>query len=193
MDKLEVAKHLLARVGMPAEQQSALCCLSLLAMAKLAKSTPYSQATNEWVRIHDIIAFISDHYGVAYAENSRETFRKRAMHAFRAAALIEDNGKSTNSPNYRYRITSEFLAVIQNMSGSKKALRDDNAYLTQFIANHESLTEIYASKKKMQKLPVRINNQDFTFSPGKHNQLQKGYYRGICSEVCSKLRVFICW
>ena len=29
------------------------------------------------------------------------------------------------------------------------------------------------SKKKMQKLPVRINNQDFTFSPGKHNQLQK--------------------
>lgn len=173
MDKLEVAKHLLGRVGMPAEQQSALCCLSLLAMAKLAKSTPYSQATNEWVRIHDIIAFISDHYGVDYAENSRETFRKRAMHAFRTAALIEDNGKATNSPNYRYRITSEFLAVIQNMSGSKKALRDDNAYLTQFIANHESLTEIYASKKKMQKLPIRINNQDFTFSPGKHNQLQK--------------------
>ncbi len=173
MDKLEVAKYLLERVGMPTEQQSALCCLSLLAMAKLAKSTPYSQATNEWVRIHDIIAFISDHYGVAYAENSRETFRKRAMHAFRTAALIEDNGKATNSPNYRYRITSEFLAVIQNMSGSKRVLCDDNAYLTQFIANHENLTEIYASKKKMQKLPVRINNKDFTFSPGKHNQLQK--------------------
>lgn len=173
MDKLEVAKYLLERVGMPTEQQSALCCLSLLAMAKLAKSTPYSQATNEWVRIHDIIAFISDHYGVAYAENSRETFRKRAMHAFRTAALIEDNGKATNSPNYRYRITSEFLAVIQNMSGSKRVLCDDDAYLTQFIANHENLTEIYASKKKMQKLPVRINNKDFTFSPGKHNQLQK--------------------
>lgn len=173
MDKLEVAKYLLERVGMPTEQQSALCCLSLLAMAKLAKSTPYSQATNEWVRIHDIIAFISDHYGVAYAENSRETFRKRAMHAFRTAALIEDNGKATNSPNYRYRITSEFLAVIQNMSDSKIVLCDDNAYLTQFIANHENLTEIYASKKKMQKLPVRINNKDFTFSPGKHNQLQK--------------------
>ena len=25
----------------------------------------------------------------------------------------------------------------------------------------------------MQKMPVKINNQDFTFSPGKHNQLQK--------------------
>lgn len=29
------------------------------------------------------------------------------------------------------------------------------------------------SQYKMQKMPVRINNIDFTFSPGKHNQLQK--------------------
>ena len=29
---------------------------------------------------------------MTYAENSRETFRKQAMHAFRTAALIEDNG-----------------------------------------------------------------------------------------------------
>lgn len=32
---------------------------------------------------------------------------------------------------------------------------------------------IYASKKGMQKMPVRINKQEFTFSPGKHNELQK--------------------
>jgi hypothetical protein len=38
---------------------------------------------------------------------------------------------------------------------------------------HDTLSDIYASKKKMQKMPVRINNKDFTFSPGKHNQLQK--------------------
>ena len=38
---------------------------------------------------------------------------------------------------------------------------------------HDSLSDIYASKKRMQKMPVKINNKDFTFSPGKHNQLQK--------------------
>ena len=38
---------------------------------------------------------------------------------------------------------------------------------------HESLKSTYASKKKMEKMPVKINNQDFTFSPGKHNELQK--------------------
>ena len=42
-----------------------------------------------------------------------------------------------------------------------------------FMNNHESLSAIYASKKKMQKMPVKINQQEFTFSPGKHNELQK--------------------
>lgn len=50
---------------------------------------------------------------------------------------------------------------------------EGNIILSAFISKHESLSDIYASKKQMQKMPVRINNQDFTFSPGKHDQLQK--------------------
>lgn len=96
MDKLDIVKDLLERIGMPTQQQSILCSLTLLAMADLKKETLWSNATNKWIRIHDIISFISENYGVIYAENSRETFRKQAMHAFRTAALIEDNGKSTN-------------------------------------------------------------------------------------------------
>ena len=169
MDKLDLAKRLLEQLNMPTKQQSPLCCLALLAMAKLKEGTPCLRATNDWMRIHDIIAFIGENYGVTYAENSRETFRKQAMHPFRTAALIEDNGKATNSPNYRYRITSEFLKVIQNMDEDKGRLCEDNASLSLFLKRHDSLSAIYASKKRMQKMPVK----DFTFSPGKHNQLQK--------------------
>ena len=173
MDKLELAKQLLEQIKMPAKQQSTLCCLTLLAMAKLKKDTQCYQATNDWIRIHDVIVFIADNYGVIYAENSRETFRKQAMHPFRTAALIEDNGKATNSPNYRYRITEEFLKVIQDMNESEGYVEEENISLTQFLSRHDSLSNLYASKKKMLKMPVRINNHDFTFSPGKHNQLQK--------------------
>lgn len=168
-----MAKRLLEQLDMPPKQQSPLCCLALLAMAKLREDTPCSQATNDWLRIHDVIAFIGENYGVMYAENSRETFRKQAMHPFRTAALIEDNGKATNSPNYRYRITSEFLKVIQDTNEEEEHLCEGNASLSLFLKRHESLSAIYASKKRMQKMPVRINNKDFTFSPGKHNQLQK--------------------
>lgn len=64
MDKLELAKQLLEQIKMPAKQQSTLCCLTLLAMAKLHKRAPWSKATNEWMRIHDIMAFIRDYYNV---------------------------------------------------------------------------------------------------------------------------------
>ena len=101
-------------------------------------------------------------------EFSRETFRKQAMHHFRNAALTEDNGKATNSPNYRYRITEETLNLIQSYGSG-----DWVGKLADFKVNHESLVDLYASKKKMTKMPVKINGSDFTFSPGAHNALQK--------------------
>ena len=42
-----------------------------------------------------------------------------------------------------------------------------------FLDNHNTLISIYESKKKMQKMPVKINGVNFTFSTGSHNQLQK--------------------
>lgn len=84
-----------------------MCCYVLLAVADIKEDDEWSSAVNGWIRIHDVIAYTKENYGVAYAENSRETFRKQAMHHFRNAAFIEDNGKATNSPNYRYRLTDE--------------------------------------------------------------------------------------
>ena len=106
--------------------------------------------------------------GTTYAENSRETFRKQAMHRFRTAALIEDNGKATNSPNYRYRITDETLSVLKAWGGSNAEKQ-----MNRFLAYHDKLVDIYASKKKMTMMPVKINGADFQFSVGKHNELQK--------------------
>lgn len=172
MDKLETIKSLLAQIDMPTKQQSMICVFTLLAMAGVRQDTPWDAATNDWIRIHDIIAFTSEHYGVVYAENSRETFRKQALHPFRTAALIEDNGMATNSPNYRYRLTNEFLDVLKELTDDSVVSELGTALQT-FLTNHDTLAAIYASKKGMQKMPVRINKQEFTFSPGKHNELQK--------------------
>ena len=168
MDKLETIKKLLADVGMPDKQQSDLCSLTMLGLANLKEDDSFKKASNDWIRMHDVIQFINDNYGVTYAENSRETFRKQAMHHFRNAALIEDNGKATKSPNYRYRITSEFLNVLKSI-GTKK----ENLSLQNFLSVHEKLVDTYASKKTMPMMPVKINNVDYVLSPGSHNELQK--------------------
>ena len=122
MNNIEKIQNLLKDMLVPASQQTELCALTLLAMANIKPKDKWDDAANGWIRIHDIISFIGKVYKKSYAENSRETFRKMAIHHFRTAAFIEDNGTATNSPNYRYRITNEFLKVIQNYSGKENGL-----------------------------------------------------------------------
>ncbi len=168
MPKLDEAKEFLVSIGMPKAQQADICALSILAMAGIKPTDSWADATNEWIRIHDIIAFSNRYYGTTYAENSRETFRKQAMHSFRTAALIEDNGKATNSPNYRYRITDETLEVLKSLGSTYEKMQYER-----FLKYHDKLKDIYASKKKMTLMPVKINGSVFKFSSGKHNELQK--------------------
>ena len=168
MDKIEETREFLQKVGMPKAQQADICCYVILAMAGIKPNMSWCEATNEWIRIHDIIQFANIYYGATYAENSRETFRKQALHRFRTAALVEDNGKATNSPNYRYRLTDETLQMLKAV-GTKQ----EQTELNRFLAYHEKLMDIYASKKKMTMMPVKINGLDFSFSAGKHNELQK--------------------
>lgn len=168
MDKIEETREFLKHIGMPKAQQADICCYVILAMAGIKPDMRWEEATNEWIRIHDIIQFANSYYGTTYAENSRETFRKQALHHFRTAALVEDNGKATNSPNYRYRLTEETLQMLKVRDTIEWQLS-----LRRFLHYHQSLIEMYASKKKMSMMPVKINGQDFSFSPGKHNELQK--------------------
>lgn len=168
MDKISETREFLKNIGMPKQQQADICCYVILAMAGVKPEMSWNEATNEWIRIHDIIQFANIYYGTTYAENSRETFRKQALHRFRTAALVEDNGKATNSPHYRYRITDETLKLIRNLDTNEW-----NKHLKLFLTYHEKLVDIYASKKKMTMMPVKINGDDFSFSAGKHNELQK--------------------
>ena len=65
------------------------------------------------------------------------------------------------------------MTVIQSISDNENCVCEESASLAQFLYKHDTLSNLYASKKRMQKMPVKINDKDFTFSPGKHNQLQK--------------------
>ena len=168
MSKLDDARTILASLDVPTGQQSDMCSYVLLSLAEIRKRSRWDAAENPWKRIHDMIAFIRENYGVSYAENSRETIRKQALHHFRNAAFIEDNGEATNSPNYRYRLTDEMLELMRSY-GSKawKTERD------RFLEKHTSLIDQYSTKRSFRLIPVKINGQDFSFSTGSHNKLQK--------------------
>ena len=168
MTKIKEAKELLRELDVPVQQQSDLCALVILALARLQPNDEWILSTNHWIRIHDILLFIKQAYGITYAENSRETIRKQAIHHFRNAAFIEDNGAPTNSPNYRYRLTEEMLSLLKSFQTMHWSSTKHS-----FLENHNSLINFYRSIKLMEKMPVKINDNELTFSPGKHNELQK--------------------
>lgn len=168
MSKLDDAKDLLKQVGMPEQQQNDIAGYTFLTLTDQEENSEWKDAKNEWKRIHDVLVFSAEKYDKEYAENTRETIRKQCMHQFREGALIEDNGKATNSPNYRYRITDEAIALIQTYGTNNW-----NESLKRFLTYHEALVDKYASKKKMEMMPVKINSNELRFSPGKHNALQR--------------------
>ena len=129
----------------------------------------FSEFCGEWEekKLDDVVKFYNSKR-IPLTESDRETFRKQALHRFRTAALIEDNGKATNSPNYRYRLTEEIVKILRTME--TPAWKES---IKRFLCYHEKLIDLYASKKKMTMMPVNINGENFKFSAGKHNELQK--------------------
>lgn len=171
MKNVTTMRKVLVALEVPKAQTTDICCLSLLSLAGIGKADAFGSATNEWMRIHDVIAFTNANYRTrknAYAENSRETFRKQAMHHFRNAAFIEDNGKATNSPDYRYRVTDEMLQVLK--SYGTEAWKDR---IESFLKRHETLKSLYASKRAFRKIPVLVNGRQLKLTSGTHNALQK--------------------
>lgn len=168
MEKIKTAKQILKELGVTEKQQNDLSCNVLLALANIKEDSQWTDAENSWIRIHDIISYLSENYNINYAENSRETIRKQVLHHFNNAAFIENNNKSTNSPNYKYRLTDEFLELIRTYSTKSWDLTKKI-----FLENHKTLVEKYTTKRELTKIPVVINNENLTFSKGEHNQLQK--------------------
>lgn len=168
MSKLDDAREILAALQVPKAQKNDMCCYTLLVMAGIREDDSWSQATNKFVRIHDILQAMKRDYSTVYAENSRETVRDQAVKHFMNAAFAENYAPATNSPKYSYRLTDEMLALVQSYGSGLWEER-----LAQFTENHESLISLYATKRKINRIPVHINGKILSFSEGKHNQLQK--------------------
>ncbi len=115
MSKLDESQTILMAFGLPSDQQNEAAAYTLLALAGLAEDKAWSLASGETMRIHDILQFVRM-YGKHYAENSRETIRRRVLHQFEHARIVDRNRddptRPTNSGKTCYSLTSDALAVI---------------------------------------------------------------------------------
>ena len=123
MGKIEQAQEILESLGLPSAQQNEISALTLLTLAQLSEDTPWKNAKGESLRVHDILGEIKRRYGREYAENSRETIRRKVLHQFEQAGIVirnvDDPERPTNSGLTNYVLSDLVLDVIRFYGKSK--------------------------------------------------------------------------
>ncbi len=172
MGKIQEAQEILQTLGLPGKQQNEMAALTLLVLAQLSEATPWEEARQRSLRIHDILEAIQTRYDRRYAENTRETIRRQVIHQFVQAGVAlrhpDDPTLPTNSPRTHYAPSIPFLETIRAYGASAWAVAAQA-----FLENQRALIETYRQQREQQLIPLTIaGNIEYRLSPGAHNKLQ---------------------
>ena len=55
MSQIETIRAMLNELKLPQRQQNDMCCMVLMALAGISNQRKWENATNEWLRIHDLL------------------------------------------------------------------------------------------------------------------------------------------
>jgi adenine-specific DNA-methyltransferase len=172
MGKIEQAQEILEALGLPSAQQNEISALTLLVLAQLSEGTPWKNANRENLRVHDILGEIKRRYGREYAENSRETIRRRVLHQFEQAGIVirnmDDPERPTNSGLNNYVLSDLVLDTIRSYGSSKWRVKSRN-----FIDQQGRLVDVYQKAREQTKIPLQAaEGKIYKLSPGRHNKLE---------------------
>lgn len=179
--KIEGALEILSSIGVPRGQKNERSALTLLALLDLGPSSSWSDAKAPSRRISEMMDFFSQHYGVTYAPNTRETVRRYTVHQFQQLGIVVANpdtrNRPPNSPYYCYQVTDQFLALARAYSSEEW---NNELYKYLKIAGVQ-LHTLEPRQREMPLIPVRL--PDGTMVPltaGGQNELIKQIVEEFC-------------
>jgi len=180
--KKEEALTILKTLGFPRAQLNDRSSLTLLALINMTPTKAWSLAEQPLMGITPIMTFCLEHYGVAYAPNTRETFRRQTMHQFVDAGLAvanpDDVKRPVNSPKCCYQIEPLAYELLKTY-GTKEW----DAHLRGYLSCKGTLAKKYARVREMTKIPVQLTNgTNVELTPGSHNEL----LRSVVMEFCPR-------
>ena len=174
MNRIDEAKAILAALGLPQAQRNDNAAYTLLAFADIGPRTPWTKSRAVRLNPHGVLEFIRARHGKNYAENTRETIRRQAIHQFVQAAMLVRNPDepdlATNSPRTHYALSDELLTVLQAF-GTRQFDPSVAAFLA---ASGGGLARRHAQARQRAHVPVTLpDGRRFELSPGRHNELQR--------------------
>jgi hypothetical protein len=169
--RISETQTILAALGLPPDQQKLVPALTFLALCGLTPDMSWCEASRPLIGVSPILDYVNAHYGVSYRENSRETFRKSAIHYFEAARMIDKNpddpNRKTNSAKTAYQLTNEALSLVQAYGTAQWA-----QFLSSYLQNVGSLADRFAARRTVDKVSLKmLPGRSLTLSPGSHSDL----------------------
>ena len=174
MASIKEAKCILDALGMPPAQCNRMSALTLLALCRLTPNKPWAKAQRSGLAVtKGIMDHARRQYGVDYAPNTRETFRRKVLHQFEQGRIVDRNpfdpDLPTNSPRTHYAISESALEVVRlhGAEGWSGAVAD-------FKRNVGRLSQRYKRERQRRMISVTLpDGNALSLSPGKHNMVQK--------------------
>lgn len=169
-NRIDEALQILRQLGFPRAQINERSALTLLALLDLKPSDQWQSATTPLMGITPMMDFMARHYGKTYKPNTRETVRRKTVHQFLDAALIVANPdapeRPINSPKTVYQIEESSLELLRTYGTDEweKSIRT-------YLASAETLKQRYAQEREMARIPIVIEGERKTLSPGGQNVL----------------------
>ncbi len=174
------AQGVLRALNFDAERSNDRSALVLLALLDLPPDKPWDDASSPRLRIHEIMQWLRDNYDKDYAENTRETIRRRTLHQFIDAGLVALNPdnpqRPINSPNNCYQVEASAVALIQTFGTPvwDRALRE-------YLAALPGLRDQYAKARELEMIPVTMpDGGAVVLTPGGQNVLLKEMIEEFC-------------
>ncbi len=123
--------------------------------------------------ITPIMKFAETYYGVSYAPNTRETFRRQTIHQFVNSGLVrrnpDDPQRPTNSGKTVYQIDENALLLLRSYG-----THEWNSKVNNYLINRPGLARRYAVERMKQLVPLKVDvSKRIHLSPGKHSKLIK--------------------
>ncbi|MBD2529352.1 Eco57I restriction-modification methylase domain-containing protein [Nostoc flagelliforme FACHB-838] len=168
--RIDEALQILTQLGFPRAQLNERSALTLLALLDLKPIDSWQLATSPLMGITPMMNFMAQHYGKTYKPNTRETIRRQTVHQFLDAALIvanpDDLSRPINSPKTVYQIENSALELLISYGTDEWK----NSICT-YLASVETLKKQYAQEREISRIPIVINGEIKTLSPGGQNIL----------------------
>jgi BsuBI/PstI restriction endonuclease domain/BsuBI/PstI restriction endonuclease HTH domain len=176
------AQTVLRALGFDMARSNERSALTLLSLLSLSPGDAWAAARRDLHGVAGLMRWMAEHFGKAYAPNSREGVRRQTLHQFVDVALVvlnpDDPSRPVNSSANVYQIDARAHELLRRFQTPEW-----EEALASYLEERPGLITAYAAEREQAMIPVALPDGTRTkLTPGGQNVLIGAILEQFCSR-----------